>query len=269
MDEVNWFLLMAMLSVLGWQVGLRLGQHGVACARATILATATAMVILTYLVKHPSVGVQIVPVSLLARVEGVAAVPLFAVLMGVAWSRSQLRRQRAIVGWALLLGGVYFVNGGMWMLKATPSEVMATGVAGSDVMQTQEYTCVPAASASALRRLGIEASEAEMAELTRTRPGTGSTTVRALYGINLKLEQAGSDWRAHLVEVSLDELRGLPMPALTPLRFESTRRHMVMIRGFTTRGVRVTDPVDGSLIFRDPEFEELFTGEVIVFMAEE
>ncbi|MEM7578181.1 MAG: cysteine peptidase family C39 domain-containing protein [Planctomycetota bacterium] len=269
MDEVNWFGLLAMLSVLGWQVGVRLGERGVASARATVLVTATAMVVLTYLVKHPSVGVQVLPLGLLARVEGVAAVPMFAGIMGVAWSRSRLRRQRVVVGWAILLGAVHFVNGGMWMLQATPSEVMATDRSGADVLQSQEYTCVPAAAASALRRLGIDASEAEMAKLTRTRPGTGSTTVRALYGINLKLEQAQSVWRAHLVEIEASELQGMPMPLLTPLRFESTRRHMVMVFGLTARGVRVADPVDGQLIFQHDEFAGYFTGEAIVFMAEE
>lgn len=269
LDEVNWFLLLALLSVLGWQVGLRLGGRGVVSARATLAATITAMVVLIYLVKHPSVGVQVLPVGLLARVEGVAAVPMFAVVMGVAWSRSQLRRQRAIVAWGLLLGLVYFVNGGMWMLQATPTAVLAKEVAGPDVMQSQEYSCVPAASASALRRLGIEASEAEMAELTRTRPGTGSTTVRALYGLNLKLEATHSTWRAHLAEVEPEAVRGLPTPLLTPLRFESTRRHMVMITGFTPRGIRVMDPVDGMLVIQDDEFANHFTGETILFLAEE
>ncbi|MEM8783336.1 MAG: cysteine peptidase family C39 domain-containing protein [Planctomycetota bacterium] len=269
MDEVNWFLLLAMLSVMGWQLGVRLGTRGVGSARATLLAAAALMVGFTYLVRHPSVGVQVLPVGIMARVEGVAAVPMFAAMMGVAWSRSRLRRQRAMVAWALLMGGIYFVHGGMWMLQATPSEVMATDVTGKDVMQSQDYTCVPAASASALRRLGVPASEAEMAELTWTRPGTGSTTVRALYGLNRKLAEADSMWRAHLIEVGPDELRGVPMPALTPLRFESTRRHMVLLDGFTERAVRVMDPVDGRITFQNDEFARLFTGEVILFLAEQ
>ena len=270
MDEVNWFALLAMLSILGWQVGVRLGERSVVSARATLLAAATAMLVMTYLVKHPSVGVQVLPVGLLARIEGVAAVPMFAMMMGVAWSRSLRRRQRAVVAWGLLMGGVYFVNGGMWMLQATPSEVMARDVAGYDVMQSQDYTCVPAASASALRRLGVHASEAEMAELTRTRPGTGSTTVRALHGLNLKLAESNSRWRAHLVEVAADQVHTLPTPAMTPLRYESTRRHMVQILGFTPGGgVRISDPVDGRMILPGSEFAEVFTGEVIVFLAQQ
>lgn len=267
MDGANWFILLSLLSVLGWQTGHRLGEKSAAWARATVAAAATGLVVLTYLVKHPSVGVQVLPVGLLAWVEGVAAVPVFAMVLGVAWARSVHRRQRAAVAWGLLLGGVYFVNGGMWMLQATPTEALASDVAGPDVMQSQDYTCVPAASASALRRLGIEASEAEMAELTMTRPGTGSTTVRALHGLNLKLASVGSDWRAHLVEVEAADIDRQPTPALTPLRYESTRRHMVMIDGFTSRGVRVMDPVDGRLVINDREFETLFTGELIVFMS--
>ncbi len=265
MDEVNWFLLMLMLSAFGWTCGRRFGMHSVPAARGTVIFAATLLVVLTYLVRHPAVGVQVLPVSVMARIEGVASVPVFMTILGVAWARSQLNRQRAIIAWAMLLGAVYFVNGGLWMLQQTPTYVMGQSAGPEDVMQSQDYTCVPAASATALRHLGIRATEAEMARLTHTRPGTGSTTVRALDGLNVKL--AGTPWTADLIEVPPEDIRSLSAPMLSALQFESTRRHMVVIAGVTEFGVRLIDPVDGRITLPWREFHEVYTGQVIVFNA--
>ncbi len=263
MEEVYWFLLMAMLTAAGWCVGQRCGQSSAAIARAGVLAGAALLIGLTYLTRHPSVAVHVLPVPLLARVEGVAAVPAFMVILGVAWARSDRLRQKAVVGWAMLLGAVYFVNGGAWMLQQTPTQVLGQTTGRGDVMQSQDYSCVPAASATALRRLGLPATEAEMAELTKTRPGRGSTTVRALDGLQRKLH--GSRFGAALVEVEVDELEKIPTPALTPLQYEPTRRHMVTLLRASPKSVRLVDPVDGHMVMNWDTFAAYFTGQVIFF----
>ncbi len=266
LDEVNWFLLLMMLTFLGWYIGVRCGRGGVSASRSAVLAAASVLICLTYFVHHPSVAVQVVPVSVLTKIEGVGSVPVFMMILGVAWSRSERFRQRAIVGWAMLFGAVYFVNGGMWMLQQTPTATMGQTSNGGDVMQSQDYTCVPAAAATVLHRLGIEATEAEMAALTLTRPGSGSTTVRALHGLNQKLE--GTGYRAELIEVTLAELRKVPVPALTPLQYETTRRHMVAVVGVNDYGLYLVDPIDGRMSLAWDMVEQYFTGQVIVIHAE-
>ena len=77
-------------------------------------------------------------------------------------------------------------------------------------LQTTPYTCSPACAAMLLRRYGIEATEAEMAELCLTR---GGTSWQGLYR-GMKLKTTGTEWDVEVRDVSADELqplRGGPM----------------------------------------------------------
>ena len=55
------------------------------------------------------------------------------------------------------------------------------------------------------------------------------------------------------------------MPAITPLRFEATRLHMVVLRRFTDKGVWVDDPTSGPMLLTQQEFEPIYTGQALVF----
>lgn len=261
MDLVNWFWLVAFVAMGGWLVGLRMGDRSPAAARAGLLLGGAMLLLWTFLVRHPAVAVQAVPVWVMSKVEGVGAVPWFMLILGIAWSRSTLRRQQVVIGWALLLGTVFFVNGGMWLLQRTPTSVMGQSTDSRVVMQSQDYSCVPAASATMLNLLGVPTTEAQMAELTFTRPGTGSTTLRALEGIDERLE--GTPYQAVLLEPAMDELADVPLPAITPLQFERSRRHMVTITQVTPHGIHVQDPVDGLLTLSWKVLEPIYAGQVI------
>jgi len=121
---------------------------------------------------------------------------------------------------------------------------------------------VPAACATALTRIGLPTSEAEMAILTATRPGTGSTLIRALHGLRQRVGRLPVE--TELLEPTYDELPGLPMPMLATLKFEATRQHMVVLTGRDPYGVMVLDPQVGPSYFLRRDFEEVFTGKVIV-----
>ena len=131
-------------------------------------------------------------------------------------------------------------------------------------MQSQDYSCVAAASAQALNLLGIKTSERQMAQLTQTRPGTGSTTFRAMHGLNQRLKH--SDYTVELLEVSLEDLDQLPLPLMTPLQYEPTRRHMVTIKSVSEDVLHVMDPVDGEVMISWNSMKQVFTGEVLVFI---
>ena len=53
---------------------------------------------------------------------------------------------------------------------------------------------------------------------------------------------------------------------LTPLRYEATRLHMVTITSADDMGVRVNDPVDGPLNMNWDTVEQVFSGQVLVFI---
>lgn len=262
-DTTRWFVAMAALALLALIVGRVLGRQRQSCWPGLGLGIGL-LAGWAYLAHHPAVAVRLIPLDVLSRVEGTAAVPAFMLIVGILWTRSRLPRQRRVAAWAVVLGTVYFLQGGLWMLQTTPQAGFARVVQRGPVHQSQRFSCVPAACATALNSLGLYTSEAEMAQLTQTRPGTGATTLRALYGLNLRL--AGTRYRAKIVAAGPDRLRHLPTPALTPLQYERTRRHMVTVLRTDHWGVWIADPIDGTLCLDWAYFRTVYTGGVIIFV---
>ncbi len=268
MDDVCWFFIAVMLSVAGWLAGRRAGVAGERPARLVAVVAVVLLVAWTWLLRHPSVSVTLLPVSLLARIEGIGSVPLFTLILGACWERARVPRQRLVIGWAAALGLAYLVNGGGWLLQRTPEAAFASaagpaaGTGMALVFQSQDFSCVPAACATLLNAWGEPSSEAEMARLTRTRIGTGSTTLRALDGLANRLH--GTKLRPVLLEVDIDDLARLPFPLLTPLQYEASRQHMVAIERPHAEGFVVLDPVDGTYWVERDRLEAAFTGRVIV-----
>ncbi len=259
-----WFLGVGVLTAAGWVLGLRIGRR---CShtrgRCAIVAGLVLIMLWAWLIRHPAWAVQVIPVRVLSRVEGIGGVPIFMCVLGIAWGRSVLPRQRHVITWAIMLGAIHFVNGGRWLLQETPSAVMGQTVEARLTRQSQDYSCVPAACATVLNLLNLPSTEVQMAELTLTRPGSGATIVRALDGLEQRLAQ--TRWRAHLLEPDLEDLARLPLPAITPLQFEPSRRHMVVITQIDTAGIWLMDPSEGYLYFSIEEFRPVFRHQVIVF----
>lgn len=259
----HWFAALSVLTAGALIVGVRLGRRS---PRRTLFGIATGVLLLgawVWLVRHPAVLVQVMPSHVLRYVEGVAAAPLFMLVLGCAWAQTRLPRQRRVVALAAVLGTVYFLTGGLWMIQTTPREGFARTVAGDVVIQSQDYSCVPAACATALNHLGMRATEADMAALTEARPGTGSTLIRAYDALNMYLQ--GTGMRAEIISSRARDLHQLPAPMLTPLRFESSRQHMVTVTAVDARGVWVADPAAGLMKMKHAEFATHFGGQVIVF----
>ena len=260
---ISWFISIASVCSLAWAGGYYLGRRSAATARATLIAGLACMGIWTWLTYHPAV-VVLIPLPILSSIEGVGSVPFFMLLLGLAWSKARIPRQKRLITWAIMFGAVFFLNGGLWMLQSTPEAGFAGTIDDSTVMQSQDYSCVAAASAQTLNLLGIKTSERQMALLTQTRPGTGSTTLRAMYGLNQRLKH--SDYEVELLEISLDDLAQLPFPLMTPLQYEPTRRHMVTIKDVSKDVLYVLDPVDGEVMISWETMDKVFTGEVLVFI---
>lgn len=260
---VTWFTWLAALGLCGFLLGVRLGRGNDRRAFVVLVASIGLIVLWSWLLKNPSVAVNAIPVWLLSHVEGAGAVPLFMLVTGIAWSKAQRPSQKRLTILAAFFGAVFFLQGSMWMLQSTPRSVLGSTRQGMVTMQTQDFSCVPAACATALHKLGIYTTEAEMAELTQTRPGTGSTLIRAMDGLNTRL--AGTPFEAELVEPSIEELMSLRPPLITPLQFEARQLHMVTIIAIHRGIIRVADPEAGLMNLTQREFEKFYTGKVIRF----
>lgn len=264
MAPVGLFMLMAALAGLGFAVGRWLGRNAGLRAGVWVALAVLLLGVWSWLSYRPDVAVKAIPASILIYIEGTASTPIFMLILGIAWARSRLARQRRVTMLAMALGVLYFINGGFWMLQTTPERGFAETLRnGRLVLQSQDFSCVPAACASALNVLGVPTTESQMADLTQTRPGTGATILRAVDGLEQRL--AGTPWRVELVEADPTQLQTLPMPAVTALQAEHARRHMVAVLAVTPKGALVADPMDGVVWMPREEFEAVYTWQVIVF----
>lgn len=261
----GWFVALAALSLLGLAGGLGLSRGPGWAMRGALVVGGAAMAVWVYLVKNPSVAVRVVPVEVLSRIEGVAAVPAFMLICGVAWGTAGALRQRRLAMGAAVVGAIYLLHGGLWMLQHTPPARSFGREAHAVVLQSQDYSCVPAAAATALNRLGVPSDEATMAKLTQTRAGTGSTLLRAMDGLRQRLVGTGID--VVVAEPAYDTLRRLPMPALTPLQFEPSRRHMVTLIRVGRGSVTIVDPMEGEMDMTREHFLRCYRREVLLFVG--
>jgi len=258
-----WFTCQAIGGVAMLLLGWRLGRAPLGWARAGLVAGLAWLCGWSWLVRHPDVAVHVIPLEVLSHTEGTGALPGFMLMVGVLWSRCTAVRQRRTVAAAVILGMVYFFNGGFWMIQSSPRATLGHSNSRGPVMQSQDFSCVPAACATALSMLGIPASEAEMADLTQTRAGTGATVVRAMQGIEHKI--VGSGYTVSLVRPDPRYLEVLPTPALTPISVAAARMHMVVLLNVTERHVRLIDPELGVIMMGRDEFDAVYTRQVIIF----
>lgn len=259
-----WFLFAVVSAVLAWCYGAQSGRHSLARARLVASGSLGLLFVWVFFLRRPEVLLAAMPASVLSVMEGFVATPLMLMMLGVLWARSRFRRQRVMVTVGTMLGVLYMIHGSAWMLQTTPSVGFAQTHHSAVQRQSQTYSCVPAACATALNRWGVTTTEQEMAELTQTRRGTGATVVRAVAGLNRKLEQTG--FVAKVLNPSRQELLTLPMPALTAVKAEVANLHMVTILRVDDRNLVVADPMGGrSLIWNWSEYEARATGAVIVF----
>lgn len=262
--SVLWFVLVLAAVLAAWYAGQSTAHIRDPWRRGCVIGAVMIFLLgWSALIHRPTVAVQIIPLSVLARLEGVGAAPLFVFMLGVGWRLASQVRQRAIMVLGMCLGLAYFVQGGMWMMRPTPTSAFGKQEHTLLIWQTQDYSCVPAASATALRMLGLRSNEAEMAELTETRKGSGATLLRALNGVSKRLKHTGI--QARLLEPGYEDLQRIEPPMLTPLQYEAARLHMVTIVEVRPHLVVVADPQSGLEFLSRHRFEELYRGKVIAF----
>lgn len=258
-----WFLFLALSCVAAYRAGLCAGRIGHAPARRVLLTVCVAaLVAWTWLANHPAYASEFIGPNILQYFEGTIAAPISLLLLGFAWRRCDSRRQRVFVSVGVIACALFFIHGSLWMLQTTRPEDYSTFNRAGVVRQSQRFSCVPAACATALNRIGVPTTEAEMAALTQTRWGTGATLVRALAGVNERLVNTG--YRAAIEHAGWERLAQGDSPAIVLMRYETPRYHMATILTIKPNVVLVADPAQGMMWLSRAQFEEAYTGNAIV-----
>ncbi len=129
--------------------------------------------------------------------------------------------------------------------------------------QSRDYTCGPAAAVTALKKLGFDAQEGEIAVLARTNPLTG-TLPRCLYNAlqnhygykGLKCQYRYFD--------SIAQLKGQGI-TLAIIKDAFLSNHCVAVMEISDRMVVIADPVLGKMNISHKQFEKIwrFSGIVL------
>ncbi|HZN64144.1 MAG TPA: cysteine peptidase family C39 domain-containing protein [Tepidisphaeraceae bacterium] len=135
-------------------------------------------------------------------------------------------------------------------LAALKTQIDCDGVC----RQTTEYTCGPAASVTALRQLGIDAGEAELALLMHTSPTVGTPTDVAASALQQHFGPRGVRCEMRSF-TSVDELPR-SSPVLAVIKYRLLVDHFVTVLCVDDRHVTVGDPILGKITYPRAVFED-------------
>ncbi len=176
---------------------------------------------------------------------------LFTILM------PQIKNKRLNILLTILIAisSIYYLIGPFllpFFVKNSLSGLQST-IENGVCIQSTGYNCGPAAAVTALRQLGIEAQEGQIAIASYTEPITGtdeyllSRAIEKLY----KLEGI----RCHIQRFkSVEELKG-HCPVIAVVKFSFLVDHYVAVIDVLEDKIVIGDPIEGrqSLSFRDFE----------------
>jgi hypothetical protein len=133
---------------------------------------------------------------------------------------------------------------------------------GDCCLQSTGWSCAPAAACSLLRRLGIDADEAEMARLMRSRRWFGTDLLKMHRGLARKLE--GAPHEVELVRLGYDELVAARAPALASIKHQLLIDHAVAVVEARPDGVTLLDPLVGPRQLSREGFERIWRRDAIL-----
>ena len=129
--------------------------------------------------------------------------------------------------------------------------------------QSTDYTCGPAAAVTALRRLGLQADEGELAILAHSTPVAGTVPDCLVKAINKRYEAEGLHCQYRRFD-SLDQINSYRYP-LVMLKDTFLSNHCVAILKISDKTVTFADPLWGKARMSREQFEKLwrFSGIVL------
>ena len=277
-----WFCLLGLCALAFLSLGRWLGEQPKTTALPTLIASVLLILLAAIPRFKPTLLHTTFPLGLTIYLEGILATFPWMLMVGILWSGRAFRRLHRAAILMIVLGFVYFLFGGVWMIlpDVRPYE-RETRTKQGVTLQSRPDTCVPAACATALRRIGVPTTEAEMCHVVMAKPGRGSTLARAAYGLSHRLAHLAVT--VSLRDLDLDQVLALASPSrpvLVVIRSNIAADHMVVVLGREPRGVIIANPSPGDHgrvrklpiktnfgfeVFAPDDFARLYRGGAIVF----
>ncbi len=265
-------LIAAALAALGLGIGRRWPRRWVILL---LVGTVAFMLVFARVLLDSAAMLRPLPFSN-AIVVANWQLPAAGLVIGLAWHllpRPVWRRCLLIVPLAAL--GIWRFYG---PLVGNPPVRIQNRWSQGVCLQSSHATCGPAAAATLLHAVGIDATEAQMAELCLTR--VHGTTLHGLYR-GLALKTAGTSWRVEIVASSRDALRASESPILLNVglptrttgidpRYErdwgwtpGTSHSVVLFRFLPDARIEVGDPAVGREQWFTESLDTLWGGQAL------
>jgi predicted double-glycine peptidase len=199
------------------------------------------------------------------RLEYALLAPAAAIALVPPTMRLRLARQRVLVGiFFAIVASYYSVMPFLWpaldrpRLAGLKTQVDRDGVC----RQTTAYTCGPAAAVTALRALGIEAEESELAVLMYTSPALGTATDVLATTLQERYSADGLSCEYRWFD-SIDELPR-DTPVLAVVKFSFMVDHFVAVLEVQKGQIVVADPAAGRLTYTREQFQQRWRSKGVV-----
>ncbi len=239
--------------------GARMARQGPKPSLAFASACVAGIAFVFALRLRPEFALAILPLDFFAPLEEAAAVP-FALGGLAAALRPGLGRGRR-AAFLILLVLVFAVGAWMAGRRLWPRDFpdLTTRIENGVCLQSREETCVAAALVTLLRELGRPAEEADMARLSFTVPGVGSSALRACRALQVVFAGTGRS----VTVVRPGPYGPFPTPCLMPISYGPMSEHMTVLLGLDGDGFLVGDPLAGRMRWTRDRFERRWCGYLI------
>jgi hypothetical protein len=250
-----WFAGLLGAALLAFWGGRRLGRCPVVLTATVAAIALTVVVVATTFRYRPTLLPMIVGLDTAVWLEGIVAVFPWMVFVGVLHTNLHTVRLRRAAVLMFVLGIVYFLFGAIWMILPTIRMVGGEnrGPDGAAIVtiQNRPDTCVPSSSATALRLMGVPASEQLMCEVVLAKPTRGSTLTRAAWGLRDHLEKSGMAVELHdLMPSEIAAVASPDAPVLVVIRSNIAADHMVVVLGTLETVLRHELSYGGGLVLQ-------------------
>ncbi len=257
------FIIQAFLAALGLVLAPRLARAPAPVWRSVCIAALALLLLWPLMRVWPTAPIRLLGAPFVACIELTGLFVPAVLLLAIAARHVPRPSDRRALYLLIPVAGAYFVKAGWWMLAPpprleSPTEIDSAGIA----RQTTGYTCVAASLVTVLRARGLDVSEQEMVDLTRTESGGGATDSRALWALEQRL--AGTGLRARYESLDFSALRAVPKPCLVQLDFSYFYSHMSVVLDATPAGVVLGDPLLGRRELSVDAFRTQWKGQAIV-----
>lgn len=248
MPPAAWFSLQLLLALATVPAGAFLVGARRRWVSAAVAAFALAVLLLWPLMRFfPLAPMSLLGARRLAMIELTGLLVPAALVFSIAARTVPRPSDRRALWLLLLVASAFFVRTGWWMVSSGVPDLGPTRLTNGVCCQTTGYTCVAASLVTLLAAHDIPATETEMARLTMTEVNGGATDSRAVWGLERKLESAGSaaNLRVHYAALDGNGLLTVPKPCLVQADWGFFMAHMMPVLSANANTVVLGDPLQG------------------------